>query len=81
MVTVKTASILPWMSSRALGKVFLVNPSLMLLWNCDHELAPYLNNDHELAPYLNNDGDVGFKLYLLPLLFYLNLVCNNFNLL
>ena len=23
----------------------LVNPSLMLLWDCDHELAPYLNND------------------------------------
>ena len=34
------------------GKVSLVNPSLMLLWDCDHELAQYLNND----------GDVGFKL-------------------
>ena len=71
MVTVRTDFVLPWARSRALGKVFLVNPSLMLLWNCDHELAPYLNND----------GDVGFKLFLLPLLFYLNLVCDNFNLL
>ena len=71
MATVRTASVLPWTRSRALGKASLVNPSLMLLWDCDHELAQYLNND----------GDVGFKLYLLPLLFYLNLVCNNFNLL
>ena len=53
MVTVRTASVLPWTRSRALGKAFLVNPSLMLLWNCDHELAPYLNND----------GNVGFKLF------------------
>ena len=68
MATVRTASVLSWMRSRALGKASLVNPSLMILWKCDHELAPYLNND----------GDVGFKLYLLPLLFYLNLVCNNF---
>ena len=68
MATVRTTSVSSWMSSRALGKVFLINPSLMLLWNCDHELAPYLNND----------GDIGFKLYLLLLLFYLNLVCNNF---
>ena len=45
MATVRTASILPWMRSRALGKASLVNPSLMLLWNCDHELAPYLNSD------------------------------------
>ena len=69
MVTVRIASVLPWTRSRALGKAFLVNRSIMLLGNCDHELAPYLNND----------GDVGFKLYLLLLLFYLNLVCNNFN--
>jgi len=52
MATVRTASIPPWTRSRALGKAFLVNPSLMLLWDCDHELAHYLNND----------GDVGFKL-------------------
>ena len=52
MVTVRTASVLPWMRSRALGKASLVNLSLMLLWDCDHELAQYLNND----------GDVGFKL-------------------
>ena len=69
MATVRTASVPLWMRSRALGKASLVNTSLMLLWNCDHELAPYLNND----------GDVGFKLYLLLLLFYLNLVCNNLN--
>ena len=68
MATVRTASLLSWARSRALGKASLVNPSLMLLWDCDHELVPYLNSD----------GDVGFKLYLLPLLFYLNLVCNNF---
>ena len=67
MATVRTASVPPW-TSGALGKASLVNPSLMLLWDCDHELAQYLNND----------GDVGFKLYLLMLLFYLNLVCNNF---
>ena len=71
MATIRTTSVLPWTSNRALGKASLVNSSLMLLWKCDHELAPYLNND----------GDVGFKLYLLPLLFYLSLVCNNFNLL
>ena len=52
MATVRTASVLAWMRSRALGKASLVNPSLMLLWDCDHELAQYLNND----------GDVGFKL-------------------
>ena len=52
MATVRTASVLPWARSRALGKAFLVNPSLMLLWDCDHELAQYLNND----------GDVAFKL-------------------
>ena len=52
MATVRTASALSWMRSRALGKAFLVNPSLMLLWDCDHELPQYLNND----------GDVGFKL-------------------
>ena len=68
MVTVRTASVLPWTRSRALDKAFLVNPSLMLLWD----------GDHELVPYLNSDRDVGFKLYLFPLLFYLNLVCNNF---
>ena len=68
MATVGTASVPLWTRSRALGKASLVNPSLMLLWDYDHELAQYLNND----------GDVGFKLYLLPLLFYLNLVCNNF---
>ena len=44
MATVRTASISPW-TSRALGKASLVNPSLMLLWDCDHELALYLNND------------------------------------
>ena len=52
MATIRTAFVLPWTKSRALGKVFLVNPSLMLLWN----------GDHELAQYLNNNGDVGFKL-------------------
>ena len=66
--TIRTTSVPPWMRSRALGKASLVNPSLMLLWDCDPELAQYLNND----------GDVGFKLYLLLLLFYLNLVCNIF---
>ena len=71
MVTIRIAFVLPWTRSRALGKASLGNPSLMLLWDCDHELAQYLNND----------GDVGFKLYLLRLLFYLNLACNNFNLL
>ena len=45
MATVRTASVPPWTWSRALGTASLVNPSLMLLWNCDHELAPYLNND------------------------------------
>ena len=68
MATVRTTSVPLWTRSMALGKASLVNPSLMLLSDCDHELAQYLNND----------GDVGFKLYLLPLLFYLNLVCNNF---
>ena len=52
MAIVRTASVPSWTKSRALGKASLVNPSLMLLWDCDHELAPYLNND----------GDVGFKL-------------------
>ena len=52
MATVRTAFVSPWMRSRALGKASLVNPSLMLLWDCDHELAQYLNND----------VDVGFKL-------------------
>ena len=51
MATIRTASVLPWMRSRALGNAFLVNPSLMLLWDCDHELAQYLNNN----------GDVGLK--------------------
>ena len=68
MATGRTAPVLPWMRCRALGQASLVNPSLMLFWDCDHELAQYLNND----------GDIGFKLYLLPLLFYLNLVCNNY---
>ena len=45
MATVRTASVLLWMRSRDLGKVSLVNPSLMLLWDCDPELAQYLNND------------------------------------
>ena len=48
----------------------LINPSLMLLWKCNRELALYLNNV----------ADVGFKLLnLLPLLSYLNVVCNNLN--
>ena len=45
MATVRTASVPPWMRSRALGKASLVNPSLMLLWDCDNEMAPYLNSD------------------------------------
>ena len=45
MAIARTASVPPWMRSRALGKASLVNPSLMLLWDCDHESAPYLNND------------------------------------
>ena len=45
IATVRNASVLPWTRSRALGKAFLVNPTLMLLWNGDHELALYLNND------------------------------------
>ena len=50
------------------GQASLINPSLMLLWKCDRELALYLNNV----------ADVGFKLLnLLPLLSYLNMVCNN----
>ena len=53
MATIRTASVLPWTRSTALGKASHDNPSLMLLWNCDHELAPYLNND----------GNVGFKLF------------------
>ena len=32
----------------------LINPSLMLLWKCDHELALYLNNV----------ADVGLKLLI-----------------
>ena len=28
-----------------MGKASLVNSSLMLLWDCDPELAQYLNND------------------------------------
>ena len=35
-------------------QVSLINPSLMLLWKCDHELALYLNNI----------VDVGFKLLI-----------------
>ena len=47
-----------------------MNPSLMLLWKCDHELALYLNNV----------ADVGFQTFnLLLLLSYLNVACNNFN--
>ena len=45
MATIRTASVLPWIRSRALGKASIVNPSIMLLWDYDHELAPYLNND------------------------------------
>ena len=45
MATVRTAYVSPWTRSRALGKACLVNPSLMLLWDCEHELAPYLNSD------------------------------------
>ena len=45
MATIRTASVLPWTRSRALGKASLVNPSLMLLWDCDHKLASYLNSD------------------------------------
>ena len=45
MANVRTAFVPPWTRSRALDKVSLINPSLMLLWDCDHELAPYLNND------------------------------------
>ena len=45
MATVRTASVLQWTRSRALGKASHDNASLMLLWNCDRELAPYLNND------------------------------------
>ena len=52
MASIRTASVLLWTRSKALGKASLINPSLMLLWDCDHELAQYLNND----------GDVGFKL-------------------
>ena len=52
MATVRTASVLSWTGSRAMGKASLANPSLMLLWDYDHELAQYLNND----------GDLGFKL-------------------
>ena len=52
MATIRTAFVPPQTRSRALGKAFLINPSLMLLWNCDHKLAQYFNND----------GDVGFKL-------------------
>ena len=66
--TVRTASVPLWTRSRALGKASHDNPSLMLLCNCDHVLAPYLNNDERCW----------FPTYLLPLLFYLNLVCNNF---
>ena len=50
MATIRTPSILPWTRSRAQGKASLVNTSLMLLWDCDHELAQYLYND----------GDAGF---------------------
>ena len=50
MANVRTAFVPPWTRSRALDKVSLINPSLMLLWDYDHELAQYLNND----------GDVGF---------------------
>ena len=52
MATIRTSSVSLWTRGRALGKASLVNLSLMLLWDCDHELAQYLNND----------GDVGFKL-------------------
>ena len=52
MATVRTASITPWTRSRALGKASLINPSLVLLWKCDRELALYLNNV----------ADAGFKL-------------------
>ena len=52
------------------GQASLVNPFHMLLWKCDRGLALYLNNV----------ANVGFKLLnLLPLLSYLNMVCNNFN--
>ena len=36
------------------GQASLINPSLMLLWKCDRELALYLNNVE----------DVGFKLLI-----------------
>ena len=52
MAIARTAFVPPWTRSRALGKASLVSPSLMFLWDCDHELAHYFNND----------GDVGFKL-------------------
>ena len=54
----------------SLGQASLINPSYMLLWKCDRGLALCLNNV----------ADVGFQTFnLLPLLFYLNLVCNNLN--
>ena len=67
MAIARTAYVPLWTRSKP-RQASLINPDLMLLWDCDHELAQYLNNDE----------DVGFKLYLLPLLVYLNLVCNNF---
>ena len=68
MATVRTVSVPPWTRSRALGKASLVNPSLMLLWDYDPELAQYLNNDVRCW----------FQTLFTSAITYLNMVCNNF---
>ena len=68
MATIRTTSVPPWTRSRALGKASLVNSSLILLWKLNMSW-------HRIWIVMI---DVGFKLYLLPLLLYLNLVSNNF---
>ena len=53
MAILRTAFVLPGRGVSP-GEASLINPSLMLLWKCDHELALYLNNV----------ADVGFKLLI-----------------
>ena len=40
----RTASVPPWVMSEP-WQASIINPPYMLLWECDHELALYLNYD------------------------------------
>ena len=67
--TVRTASIPLWMRSRPGQGASII----YLIYDA------FVGCDHRLASIWTIVWDVGLKTTLLPLLRYLNLVCNNFN--